>query len=206
MTTPKPAGCTSCLHLTVAVLFLPILVVSSVGILYSQYAALFGPIGGFLIGLVGLVLGLAATIYSQRWFTWACPQGLSGVFRWLHSWRWAVNGALTTAVTICFIAFVTLCFSARFDGQMTDRAAPVFWPHEKYELISHGKITPISKLRYWTVAASASVTWHSLALVLSLVALRGFLFGERVEPKKAEGSQVTTAKTQGWSPNVDQSG
>jgi hypothetical protein len=70
---------------------------------------------------------------------------------------------------------------------------PVFWPHEKYELTSHGKITPISKLRYWTVAASASVTWHSLALLLSLVALRSFLFGERVEPKKAEGTQISPA-------------
>jgi len=166
-------------------LFSPVLIVSSFGILFSQYAALFGPIWCFLVGVVGCVLGLAGAFYSERWFIRACPEGLATIFPSLKAWRRLSRFAASTAATIWFVAVVTLCFSVRFDGELTDASSPVFWPHEKYELTEHAKVTPISKLRYWTVATSFSVTWHSFALLLTIVALRGFLFGERLEATKA---------------------
>lgn len=184
MTSHKPAVWVTSLHLTVASLFSLVLMIAVVGILFSQYAALFGPIWGFLVGVVGCVLGVAGAFYSERWFTRVCPEGLSTTIPSLIAWRRLSRFAASTAATIWFIAVVTLCLSVRFDGELTDAASPVFWPREKYELKDHAKVTPISQLRYWTIATSFSVTWHSFAMLLTIVALRGFLFGERLEATK----------------------
>jgi len=172
------------LHLTVAGLFTILLVVSTIGILFSQFAALFGPMWGFLVGVVGFVLGLAGALYSERWFVKTCPQGLSVLFPALAVWRRISLVAASTVATIWFIAVVTLCLSSRLNGELTDAATPVFWPHAKYEQVDHLRITPISKLHYWTIASSFSVAWHSLALLLTIVALRGLLFGQRLEVTK----------------------
>jgi hypothetical protein len=192
MTNPKPAGGISYLHLALAGVFSPVLIASSIGVLLSLCAALVGPVWGFLIGIVAFALGVVGAAYSEAWFTRACPQGLSGVFGWLLSWRRPIHVIAATVATAWLGAAVVLGCSARLDGHLTDAADPVFAEHHEYALTQHAKVTPISKARYWTIATSFTVTWHSLALLFSIVALRGLLFGDRL--KSAQAPVWTTAR------------
>lgn len=185
------------LHLPLAAVLSLVMVGVAAGMIFSLVAALIGPVWGFLVGLVGFVLGLAGYLYSDRWFIPACPQGLAFIIPSLANWRRPLDIAARTVVTVAFVALATLAVSARFDGHLVDAGVPVFAPRESYAMTHHAKVTPISKLRYWTIGTSCSLAWHSLGLFFALAALHGLLSGERLKPAGDSSAPVTPREFSG---------
>ncbi len=159
-------------------------------LLVSLYGRLFGPSTHVILGIAGFLLTVAAWTVAQRIFLPAHPKGLAERWPSLCGLQKPTARAATVLKLAAAISILTTLLTARLDG-VASGGSPVFAAREHYELNTHGKKTPVSRIRYCTIGASFALGWHLGAIFAAVWAMRVFMLGELASQTKSADAKST---------------